>query len=300
MSVVIAGVFFYQRQILLNQLKKINTPKNIQIANITDNSVTILWQTDLPVSSHVLFGKKTNLGSNAYDERDNRSKQARLTHFVTLKNLKAETNYNYQIKVSQFLYPQTPLNFKTAKKLTSLPSFSNSPLLLNPPLRGSIIDNNFSPIDEAIVLLKIEGVSQLATFSTNSGNFILPLTKILKDDLQDLFDLKPKTHAILTVFSGNSLSEVKVLIPLEESSLPAVKLGQSYDLRESLASPSAKLRQEQQTLEFDLNHDGQVNSIDLSIVVDNLGKKSKDPNADLNRDGRVDQKDVELMRNALK
>jgi hypothetical protein len=81
-------------------------------------------------------------------------------------------------------------------------------------------------------------------------------------------------------------------------------LGQNLDLRDYTASADASLKQASPTaqpLNFDVNGDGQINSADVTIVSSNIGrKKLTNPKADINLDGVVDQKDLDLIKSALK
>ena len=91
--------------------------------------------------------------------------------------------------------------------------------------------------------------------------------------------------------------------------MPPLILGQNTDLREYIASSSSTLKLNQNKIvisnserirKFDLNLDTEVNAVDLSILLDEMSKKSKDKKYDFNNDGRIDQTDVELIKQSLK
>lgn len=297
-AVILGGILLSYRENVRNTLRKINSPKNIQVANIGENSATIIWQTDALTQSEIIYGIK-QLGQSALDERGSKKNLVRLTHFVVLKNLAPSTSYTYKIKLAQFEYPDKPLTFTTARRLIDQPSTDKSPLVLNPPLRGSVIEKNLDPVDEAIVVLAIPGVSSVAAPTVTAGNFIVPLTKLISSDLKELYILKPKTEGRLEILKGSSKSIINLILPISDFSLPAIKLGQNYDLRETLASQSASPIKPIQISKFDLNSDGEINSIDLSILLDNIKKAPRSKNGDLNEDGVIDQKDVELIKKSL-
>ncbi|MBI2022621.1 hypothetical protein HYS97_02145 [Candidatus Daviesbacteria bacterium] len=90
-------------------------------------------------------------------------------------------------------------------------------------------------------------------------------------------------------------------MPVDDQVLSLLSLGKNINLRSY--QRFSLIRQEEPTvpanLSFDLNKDGRVNSLDLSIVVQNLGKSPKVLEADINKDGIVDQKDIDLIKQNL-
>lgn len=293
-TAIIFGVaIFFYRQKLQEESMLIFAPRKIQTVNISDSSATITWQTEIPTVGLISYGSSQNLSGSSGDDRDKNDKEIRLTHFVTIKNLQPNTNYYYKIKAADSFYPNRPLGFKTAmlpQKDTALA-----------PIRGSIVvDASSTPVDEALIFLKIPGAADLASFSTTGGNFIIPLKNLYQPNLTDIFIPKPGIEATLVIARANLESSASIILPLYNQPLPPITLGENKDLRQELAvalsqtaTLSAKL------IKFDLNDDGQLNALDVSIMIDNFGKKQKIEKADLNKDWVVDQKDLDLLKKAL-
>src|SRR3989344_231768 len=128
-----------------------------------------------------------------------------------------------------------------------------------PPLIGTIMDSDSQPVTE----IRNRDMAENLTFP-ESG-------------------LSGK----LTIFNQTKLSSVIIKLPFAATTLPQITLGQDLDLSSPPASPSAT------NARYDLNTDGVVNSLDLSIVIKNRGKNPKNKQADLNGDNVVDQKDVD-------
>ncbi len=68
------------------------TISNINVTNITSNSVTITWTTDEPATSKVYYGLTTSYGNTAYDGSYVTS------HSVTLTGLSAGTTYHFMVE----------------------------------------------------------------------------------------------------------------------------------------------------------------------------------------------------------
>lgn len=289
------GIYLFKAQQNSNQIAISNlAPSNIQAVNITDTSSTIIWQTNQLSKGLVSFGTSDVLGDEANDTRDNNNSKPFLTHFVTLKNLTPDTQYFYKVRSDVYFYPDKPLAFKTAKSLSST-SLGAS---YNKPVFGVILNQSLNPIDEAIVLLNLNGASKLATVTTTAGNFILPLVDLRTNDLTNDFPITQRLNADLIITRGDVSSDVKIKLPQGDKSLPNIVLGQNSDFSYYETSPSAKLSI------LDVNSDGVVNALDKSIVLENIGKRLGDPGfdsaADLNNDGIIDQKDLDIIKSVVK
>lgn len=283
----------------------VSVPKNIEVVNISDTEAAIIWQTDKPTSGFVSFGESQALGEVQNDTRDKDNILPHSVHFVTLKDLKEDFTYYFKVRSGPYFYPDKPLSFKSAKSLSE--DTKKAAQVVNKPLIGVVLNPDLSPADEALVLLKIEGAQTLASVTSKTGNFILSTAYLYKTNLSEGFILSQKITAILNIIKDNSATQIKITLP-SDTPLPRIIVGQNADLTQiatsssKIASPSASPSPKQSN-PYDLNGDGRVNSLDLDIVLENVGRSSKDPKfnkaADLDGDGVVDQKDVDLMKQHL-
>lgn len=256
-------------------------PKNITIANVSNTSVSIYWQTDEEAPGFIQAGPSNTLGSTFKDDRDLGGPQNHRFHFVTLSNLTPNTTYYYKVNSGSSSYPSgNPSTFKTADTSTA----SNLQ-----PLVGTILDASMNPISEALVVLSIPGAQSLAAITKVSGSFILPLKDIRDADLSQIEIPASGTSAALNIIGFQARSRINLQLPPDNNVLPPLILGQDLDLVPTPASPSASISK------YDLNDDGVTNSLDLSIVLKNFGKNPKNKKADLNGDKVVDQKDVDIL-----
>lgn len=282
------GISLYLINHNLISNSEVAQPKNILVSNLSDTSATISWQTDQPAIGIVSWGDSDSLGNSQSDFRDNDIEQPHLSHLITLTNLNPNTSYYFKVKSNTQFYPDKVLSFKSGPTLTNNPQKTSS-------LLGVVISQNLKPAEEALIELKIQGASLLTALTNASGNFILPLINLRKEDLSDYFSLN-NTSATLVISQGQNHSEVNITLP---STTPLkITLGQNQ-LSSPSASPSASLK-----INLDLNGDGKVNANDAAILLLNFGRKKGDPKFnplyDLNSDGVIDQKDLELLKQAIK
>lgn len=255
LSVLVVGLIFGVYLVVKNPTNFFtranisNAPTNSAVVNISTNTASIFWQTQDSSSGFIQLGTTKSLSMTYRDDRDSKGPQNHSLHFVTLDNLSPNTTYYYKINSAGIAYPSgEPLSFKTS---------SNVPGLGYQPIIGTIIDTNFHPVDEAIIVLNTPEAQQLATISKVAGNFILPLTDIKQTDLTTPFNLtKFKPIATLTIISPKQTSRVTIKLPLQNPTLKPIVLGQDLDLVPQESSSSTTFPP------GDINHDGVVNSLD--------------------------------------
>ncbi len=287
---IIVGVYLTVReQVFISHASPNITPQNITLSNITDDSVTISWKTQSPVSSFISYGAENPAGSIALDDRDSNPPAPYSIHYATIKNLLPKTSYQFKIVSGK--------NSSEVSKFTTA-SPINQQVLFNPVI-GSIIDAD-KPLNSGIVYLSIADATTLSSLVKDSGNFLIPLSQIRKKDLSESFPLTDETLIKLTIVSDKGQTNAIFKLKDSENTLPTIKLGTDLDLTANPSpnptffstpapSPAPVLNK------FDLNGDGKVNAADNAIILQNIGKKGKNLPADLNGDGVVDQKDLGLM-----
>ncbi len=277
-------IFKYNQKVVVFSKVQLQ-PESINIVNITDISAVAVWQTvNLTTGSIKLFSDSGE--KEEFDDRDQNDQAARITHFVSIKNLQPDTFYTFQIKSGGHLFSEETLSFKTAKKANDQKSITLKPIL------GTIKTQEQQPLGEGLVILETPEGSTLATYTTIAGNFLLPLTELRDRELSQEFPAE-NVEAKLIVQKGDLTSNVQIkLSSKEQRALPPIIIGQNADYTDLPPLPTF-------FEEADLNQDGVVNSLDLSIIFNNLGKNPKEKRADLNNDGIVDGKDVDLIKRTL-
>lgn len=287
-SGIVTGVFLVLReQTIISKASPDVTAQNITISNITDNLVTVSYQTSVSTPSFITFGQASPNETTVLDDKDNHppagGPKPYLMHYFTIKNLLPKTTYQYKIisgKVSSGIF-----KFTTAAPVASQAGFR--------PIIGSVLDKDH-PLDAGIVYLLSDGAATQSAQVKNSGNFLIPLADIRKSDLSDRFPLSGDTTIKLTIISAKGQANVLLKLNAPNLELGPIKIGEDLDLT---TVPSA-----QQLINiYDLNGDGKINAVDNAILFQNFGplreasKNPKDKKADLNGDDVVDQKDLDLM-----
>ncbi|MBI4038833.1 hypothetical protein HY384_02640 [Candidatus Daviesbacteria bacterium] len=285
---IATGVYIVLReQAFLSKAAPDFTPQNIAFTNISDDWLVISFQTNTEALSFITFGQNNPTEQTALDDRDTNTPKPRSTHYISIKNLLPKTTY--QFKIISGKIPSATFNFTTASPIQDKAGFN--------PIIGSVLDGD-TPLGDGIAYLSIpSAVTQSAKIS--SGNFLIPLSQIRKEDLSGIYPLTEGLVAKLTIVSSKGEATLLFKLKLSSKPLPPFKIGQNIDLTAEEETPSSSFIKNDLTI-YDLNGDGKINAADNSIILQNLGKNPKNQKADLNEDGEVNQKDLNLMSQKLK
>ncbi|MCL5784839.1 MAG: fibronectin type III domain-containing protein [Patescibacteria group bacterium] len=291
----VAGVYLnLQEQVFLSRAAPNLTPQNITVANITDTSVAISWETNSEGSSFITYGQNNPGEQTTLDDRDNGTPQPHSTHYVTLKNLLPKTAYQYKI-ISGKITSDVE-KFETAQPLTNQTEFA--------PVIGTVLDDN-KPLEDGVVYLAIPEAAIQSALVKIGGNFLIPLSQIRKTDLSD-YQLAEGLNAKLTIRSDKGEANMLFKLKATSSPLPPIKIGQSIDLatpeETPVPTPNENLGK------YDLNGDGKINAADYAILSACFSKRTSlvlpgkisCTKADLNEDEVINQKDLELMNQKFK
>lgn len=291
------GVYLF-RDTQLEKRRNFLIPKNIELINISESTATITWQTDSEALGEVILVDPDNSELTFKDDRDIKEKKPRTTHFVTLTNLRPQTQYIYRIKNESEIFsnPETQ-KFSTSQNL------EESETALK-PLSGAVVDGTLQPVEGALVFLQIAGAAKHGTYTNKQGNFILPVKNLLNEALTNYFKFGDETNASLLITHANLSSTVEFTYPPKNSSFETLPLGRNVNLREYLGLKNEEeinipVEQVTKVVNYDLNGDGKINSVDLSVILQYFGKRINIDKVDFNSDGVVDEKDIELFTKAI-
>lgn len=202
-------------------------PQEINITNLSTNGFTVSWITEEKTQGFVAFGEEKSLGKTAFDERDKEENLDKyFTHHVNIKNLKPSSTYYFKIISQSKTFDQNgfPYGVKTT------PVFSNSPSLIEPAY-GTVLNKNNSPAEGVIVYLNFKGTLPLSTLTKSSGNFLISLNLAVKADLNGYFIPKEKEEEEITVRAGINETTTAITDTENDSPVPTMILGKSYDFR---------------------------------------------------------------------
>lgn len=172
--------------------------KRTEVVNLSPIQANIYWQTQEKEVSWIIFGDNQNKLTNiAFDDRDIKEKKGKyLNHYVTLKNLKPGKQYFYAIISSnkKIIKPDgSYFSFKTPISLSSLTKLN--------PASGRVLEENLSPLSNAIVMISVnEKTILISTLTKENGEWLIPLNSF--------FD---KNSLIEKKFIGKEVAKVEVL-----------------------------------------------------------------------------------------
>lgn len=172
-------------------------PINMQISNISDNSISVSWLTNKPATGFIGYGVTDRLGSVVGDDRDGGGQKERLTHHVTLKNLDPNKTYYFKIVSGGKIFDSNgkPLSQKTA------PVADNAPPVAD-PLIGKVTKKDGGVPNEALVYLKFGDNSLLSSYTRTKANWLITLNNARTADLKNYAIINPNNSAQLLVSAG--------------------------------------------------------------------------------------------------
>ncbi len=205
------------------------TPKNVNISNITDSTLTVSWQTDKPIAGAVTYREKGLFTPQflALDNRDTAgvSHDYQL-HFVTLRGLKSATDYEIEIisgKTKQTLTVATGPKLKT-------------PDVASIPVYGMLSFNQLFT-KEILVIGNLAGSQTLSALVGKDGSWVLPLSGIRTQDLTRFQQMTPHDVLTLNFISPQKTSTVVTQVD-NARPLPTINFGNNYDFTAEVAANS--------------------------------------------------------------
>jgi len=212
-------------------------PQNVKVANISDDSFTITYQTGALATGSVNFGKDRKLGSTELEalDKEKGSLTPKNVHSITVKKLTPATKYQLVIVSGQntFLNNGSPFEIETG------PSIS-SPSAIQSKIKGKVILPDGNPPIEALVYLSSGDSQLLSTVVGKNGEFNFSLKGLRSDDLNSYFMAYEDTSFKLEAVSKSLKSTVSISLNNADS-IPTITLSNDYDFTNKIpvASKSA-------------------------------------------------------------
>lgn len=218
-------------------------PQNVRISNITDTAFTITYTSEKAVLGSITYGiTADNLKEITFDDRDQQGSTPKpyQTHSITLRNLKAQTQYYFSITSGESVYVSDgkPYTATTAKTLSA-----TKPEKWD--IAGTILLSDGKAAEDTIVYFTTINGQSLSTLTRNGGKFSLTTLGMKNSSLTTYLTLLKETRVDLIALSG--ILSTHAQFTLENSNpLPDITLSQNYDftlseplLPENAASESA-------------------------------------------------------------
>jgi len=205
------------------------TPSDIRITNVTDNSFTVSWRTEAETLGFLHYGtKRTNLNLSALDERDKSSTAGRSykNHYVSVSGLLPETLYYFEIISGDesliFDNGGQPYTVTTGKSLQGAVSADTA--------YGTILYSNLAPADGALVYVTMTGGAPLSSLSGSTGTWAVPLSSLRTFDLADFLDYDRETAELsIEVLGPEGSVATAVTTTINDSPVKDIILGSVHD-----------------------------------------------------------------------
>lgn len=213
---------------------KTQEPRDIRVTNVTDNSFTVSWITDETTTGFVKINNGLFSSQSCYDERDINGKLGKYnTHNTTCKQVKPSTHYIFKI-IS---------DGKTFSNSTDVYSIYTGPTITQilsglEPAYGTLIDANNNPLKNALVYLSIDRGQTLSTITNDSGSWLIPLNIIRSEDLTKYVTVTGDRTTEYITIKNHTAESVTITDSLNDSPVPTMILGKTYDFRKQQATKS--------------------------------------------------------------
>lgn len=241
MLLIVIGIwvtsFLVNRGVLLiTRATPSETPLQVRISNISDNSFTVSYTTQESVAGIISYGKDKEFGQTAYDDKQQLGEIIPYkTHHITAHNLNPSTKYYFAIisGKSTFLNNNAPFEATTGPSLTSPPTQKH-------PISGKVILPNGQTPQEAIVYITASNAQTVSKIIKSDGTYIIPLNSIRAANLSSYAVLSDDISIQMLLIEGELQSTV-TFSPKQASPVPVVTLSKNYDFitSSSVASKSA-------------------------------------------------------------
>lgn len=225
---LLAGIGFIMEQFSRGQTRASTSiePKGVVVTNITDTSLTFVWQTDQAATGNLLIASPSGKKYSAFDERDAIGKMGKyFSHSVTVHTLQATTLYDVTIVSNGKRYPDD----KKQYQVTTMPTLSSQAPGYD-PMYGLVLTSNGTPAEGAIVTATIDGAQTLSTIVRSSGSWVIPLSLVRTQDGAAYLPKEERMNITITVELGGLESRV-MTDTLNDAPVPDITIGQAYDFR---------------------------------------------------------------------
>lgn len=200
------------------------TPQNIIISNITENTFTVAFTTNV----ETVAGVSVEGAGAPFVVYDNRNRQAGtqkpyFSHYITVSDLSPKTNYQFSIisDGETFLSNGQKYTVQTGDKISGSPPKQD-------PVVGKVILPEGGPASDTIVELQVTGGQIITDLTNDNGGYIIPTNSIRNSSLAAYLTIGPDEELTLTAFRSDLQTQVKVLFK-NASVIPPITLSQKYD-----------------------------------------------------------------------
>lgn len=221
-SIFLTSFFIQKQTVFFGRAAPDETPQNIIVSNITDNSFTVNFTTNAPSTSAVSGeggGKSPFL---VYDIRDKNGQNGEYeSHFITVSNLSPNTTYTFSILSNGDTYLNNGQKYLVKTGPVIEPSLGEQ------KLSGKVLSSDGSAASGAIVELMAPGAQIVTTLSDAEGKFAFYENAVRNESLDKSYIFDASKNAEVKIFLGPDQADAN--ISLGSSTIAPITLAQDYD-----------------------------------------------------------------------
>ena len=212
---VVAGVFLINsRQVFKIGANVAAVPKNVRVSNITNDSITVTWTTDIASKGFVKWGKsELSLGKVALEDES----EANIVHSTNIVGIETGSSIYFKINSGGKDYDNQGIAWQAETLSNKVNSNSNQ------IASGTILNPDGSTPARAVVYLTING-GVASALTSSEGNFVVPVSTYF----ETIVDTSPIE---ITVQGGTNGTTQAVIYLKSIKFIPTMILGRSYDFR---------------------------------------------------------------------
>jgi len=206
-------------------------PTRVHTANLSDTTFAVSWITDKEATWTLFVNVSGQSERVYYDDRDSQGKLGKYTmHYVSVRDALPDTTYSVTILSNGVKYLVNGQSYNVTTP-ASLPLKSSG----LEPAYGIIQSANGIAIEGALVYLTVEGGQELSAMTNASGLWLIPLNQIRTADLSNFLPTNDRlTETVTAYYNGEESSAVTDT--LNDSPVPAMSMGKTYDFRRQQAN----------------------------------------------------------------
>lgn len=200
-------------------------PENIRIANISDTSFSVSYETAGEVVGTLSYGKDQTLGKISLDDRDQKSgiPEKYHAHHFTIRNLQPNSTYYFTIISgdSTFMDNNEPFHIVTGKQIAEKPSQQT-------PIIGKVITEEGTNVTDALLYLNGPGSQTYSSLIEKDGTYIIPINALRSENLAAYVSFPSDAILSLLITGLQKTSTVKLRLD-QTNPVPLLTLGNTYD-----------------------------------------------------------------------
>lgn len=221
---VASGVFLVQREnIFKTPAEPEETPQQVRITNISNDSFTLSWVTSRATPGFVSYGKSIS-SLDLVAQQGTLLPNTSLVHSVLVSNLTQNTTYFFKIGSGDNIFDNSgqPYQITTAGTIAQPPQ----PDIIF----GTINNSSGLPSKSTIVYITVAGVTPLSVLTDDKGSWTVPLSTGRSSDLKNYASYNKQT-SIVEIFAqggGDQFATAKVKTGSSHP-VPVITLGKNHD-----------------------------------------------------------------------